>query len=128
MNILLVEDSPMMQERLRSMIAEISGANLIAEVDNQLDAINMIERARPDVVILDLQLAGGNGMEVLRQIKPSLPATRVIVLTNNSYPQYRKKCLELGAECFLDKSRDIAILGKLLVCAVTSAARTPFQQ
>jgi len=69
---------------------------------------------QPDVVILDFSLASGNGLGVLRRIGMQSLSIRVIVLTNDVYPQYRKKCMEAGADFFLDKSRDIEALGNLL--------------
>ena len=53
-------------------------------------------------------------MEVLRRIRLQPLSTRVIVLTNYSQPQYQKKCLELGADYFLDKTKDISVLEELL--------------
>lgn len=115
MKILLVEDSQVIRERLRTLISEISGAELVAEVDGQDEAVRDILVLRPDVVVLDLKLANGSGMEVLRMVKAQLPIVIVIVLTNYGYPQYRKKCLELGADHFMDKSKDVGSLGKVLV-------------
>ena len=114
MKVFLVEDSQVVRERLRGMMACIPEIELVAEVDNENDAMLGICAILPDVVILDLTLAGGNGMEVLRRIRLQPLSTRVIVLTNYSQPQYQKKCLELGANYFLDKTNDISVLEELL--------------
>lgn len=114
MKIFLVEDSQEVRERLCSMIKGIPDIELVAEVDNEDDAVQGICSLLPDVVILDLTLTGGSGMEVLRRIRLQPLHMQVIVLTNYSYPQYRKKCLDLGADYFLDKTKDIAELGELL--------------
>lgn len=114
MKVFLVEDSPVIRERLRGMVASIPETELVAEADNEDDAVRGICAIRPDVVILDLTLARGSGMEVLRQIRGQPLASLVIVLTNYGYPQYQKKCMELGANYFMDKSRDIEILSELL--------------
>lgn len=114
MNIFLVEDSAVIRDRLHTLIGGVANATLAAEADNQDDAVDGILAALPDLVILDLHLASGSGMEVLRQIKTRQPAIQVIVLTNYGYPQYRKRCIGLGADYFLDKSRDIGTLEVLL--------------
>ncbi|HUX64767.1 response regulator transcription factor [Sulfuricella sp.] len=114
MMIFLVEDSPDIRDRLRILISEVAGADVVAEADNQEDAVRGIFETQPDVVIMDLHLASGTGMEVLRQVKTKQPAIQVVMLTNHAYPQYRKRCIELGADYFLDKSRDIGLLGDLL--------------
>lgn len=121
MKIFLVEDSPDIRERLHTLISEVAGAEMEAEADNQEDALHGISEVRPDVVILDLHLASGSGMEVLHQVKAKQSAPRVIVLTNFGYPQYRKRCMGLGADYFLDKSRDIGTLGSLLADLVNGA-------
>lgn len=115
MKALIVEDSPEICERLRSMINGIPGIKLIGNVDNEADAVRNIGAAQPDLVILDLTLAIGNGMEVLRQVKLQGFSGMVIVLTNYAYPQYRNKCMGLGADYFLDKSQEIEKLNELLI-------------
>lgn len=114
MNVFIVEDSPAICERLQDLIHGIERIELLGTVDNEADAVREICSAKPDLVVLDLALASGSGMGVLRQIKLQGFAGKVIILTNYAYPQYQKKCLELGADNFLDKSLDIEKLGGLL--------------
>lgn len=119
MKVFLVEDSLVIRERLRCMVASIPGSELVAEADNEADAVRGIRAIRPDVVILDLTLASGSGMEVLRQVRERPRASIVIVLTNYGYTQYQKKCMALGADYFMDKSRDIEVLSELLASLAT---------
>jgi len=116
MKALIVEDSPVICERLHNMIDDIQNIELVGDADNEADAVRNICASQPDLVILDLTLAGGSGMEVLRQIKSQAFPCMAIVLTNYAYPQYKKRCMELGADYFLDKSLDIEILADLLAC------------
>lgn len=115
MKVLIVEDSPEICERLHNMIDGIPGIELVGDADNEADAVRDICAIQPDLLILDLTLASGSGMEVLRRIKLQAFHGVTIVLTNYAYPQYRKKCMELGADYFLDKSWDIEMLSELLV-------------
>jgi DNA-binding NarL/FixJ family response regulator len=115
MKIFLVEDSPEILHRLYTLIAEIGGMVVAGQADSQERALAGIFSKQPDTVILDLSLASGSGIVVLQQLKVHQPETRVVVLTNNSTPQYRRKCRLLGAEHFLDKSHDFEKLGGLLV-------------
>ncbi len=114
MKVFLVEDSPAVCEGLRGMMAGIPGVDVVAEADNEDDAVQGIGLLRPDTVILDLTLAKGSGIGVLRRIRSQALAVRVIVLTNYNQPQYRNKCLDLGADYFLDKTKDISELEALL--------------
>jgi DNA-binding NarL/FixJ family response regulator len=104
--IFIVDDSKALRERLVTMLSEIEGIEVIGQASNAADAIAGIQNLKPRVVILDIQMPGGNGIEVLKTIKQNSYAPLVIILTNHPYPQYREKCMALGADYFLDKTRD----------------------
>ena len=125
MKVFLVEDSHDIRERLGSMISDIEHAVLVGQSGTEEEAVAGILAAVPDLVILDLHLASGSGIEVLRRIKAQRPAIQVVVLTNHGYPQYRKRCMDLGAEHFLDKSRDIAALEGILASLSREHAKSP---
>jgi DNA-binding NarL/FixJ family response regulator len=103
MRVFIVDDSMIVRERLISMLSDLDGINVVGHAQETQEAIGSIERQKPDVVILDLHLPGGGGIKVLQQTKKAMPDTKVIILTNYDYPQYKKKCLEAGAEVFMDK-------------------------
>lgn len=118
MNVFLVEDSAAIRERLRLAVAECGGT-VVGEAATQDDAIRAIRQCHPQLLILDIALAQGNGIEVLRRVKTETPAILVIVLSNYSSPPYRKRCSELGAEYFLDKNQEFETLGLLLATATS---------
>lgn len=113
MKIYIVEDSPGIRQRLKSFLAELG--EVIGEADSEEVAVSEILLMQPDVVILDLGLAVGNGVEVLRRIKYQFPAIRVIVLSNYSAQPYREKCRELGADNFLSKDQEFDLIRNLLI-------------
>lgn len=115
MNIFIVEDSPGVRERVKSVINELEGFGVSGEADNEKDAVSSILRIKPNIVILDLTLAGGSGIEVLRKIKEALPGTRVIILSNHTARPYREKCRMLGADYFLSKDKEFDLLKSLLI-------------
>jgi len=106
MKVFLVDDSAIIRERLVSMLSEIKGVEIVGEAKNAHDALEDIEKLKPDAVILDIRMPGGNGIDVLEKIKEGRPKTQVIMFTNYLYPQYRKRCMELGADFFFDKSNE----------------------
>jgi DNA-binding NarL/FixJ family response regulator len=61
---------------------------------------------KPDVIILDVQMRNGGGIELLKNIKQMNPTSHVIVLTNEAYPEIRNRCLDAGADYFFDKSTE----------------------
>lgn len=114
MKILLIEDSRILRERLRSMIDAIANADLVAETDNEGDALVYLAKHCPDIAVLDIRLKSGSGLSVLEHIKAICPATIITVLTNCGQVEYRTKCMALGAHYFFDKTRDIESFEKLL--------------
>ena len=118
MRVFLVEDSPMLRERLERMLAAIPGAQTVGHAPTAREAIARIEAARPDAVVLDIQLEEGNGFEVMRAVRASVPQARFYVLTNFAHEGYRRMAEKLGARGFFDKSRDIAALQAALASAV----------
>ena len=65
------------------------------------------------MVILDIRMPGGSGIDVLKRVKQGEVTPMVIILTNYPYPGYRQKCLQAGADFFLDKSTEFDQIPKL---------------
>jgi DNA-binding NarL/FixJ family response regulator len=112
--VLVVEDSELIRTRLVSILAGVSGVEVVGHAESAADAIASIQTAKPDVVVLDIKLKAGSGIDVLKTIKRGAPAMRVIVLTNYATEEYRKKCLEAGAEYFLDKTNEFEQLRPII--------------
>jgi DNA-binding NarL/FixJ family response regulator len=106
----IADDSEAVRERLIDLLSEVDGAEVIGQAANAGDAVEGVRRLKPHVVILDIQMPGGSGIDVLKEIKQERLPPVVLMLTNHASPQYRKKCLEWGADFFLDKSRDMECL------------------
>lgn len=114
MKVLIVDDSNIVCEGLQQMLINIAGVELIGQANDAQDAITAISEYEPDVVILDIRLPGKSGIEVLKDIRDKKLPIRVIMLTNYPYPQYRKKCEELGADYFFDKVTEIEKISNLI--------------
>jgi DNA-binding NarL/FixJ family response regulator len=107
LRVLLVEDSPLIRERLAESIADPGRIEIVGQADSEQAAIGMLNAAPWDAMVLDLQLRHGTGLGVLRAlISRRPPDTKVIVLTNYAFPQYRAKSMALGADYFFDKARE----------------------
>jgi DNA-binding NarL/FixJ family response regulator len=106
LNVLIVDDSRELQKRLAGMLRSVRGLNLIGQAHSVAEARQTIKALQPDVVVLDLQLSDGNGIEVLRETKLNYPSIRFIVFTNYCELQYRQRCADIGADYFLCKSTD----------------------
>ena len=114
MKVFIADDSAVVRERLKEMLSEIPEVKIIGQAEDGLQATNLITKLNPDVVILDIRMPRGNGIDVLQNIKKDNPALIVIMLTNYPYPQYQKKCMDLGADFFFDKSSEFEKVTEVL--------------
>ena len=114
LKVYLVEDSPVLRERLEAMLATIAGARTVGYASGAEDAVRGIGEQRPDVVVLDLKLAQGSGFDVLRGLKGLSPPVDVYVLSNFATEPYRRIAAQLGARGFFDKSHEFNDLRQAL--------------
>ena len=89
---------------------------MVRQAENVPEAVTAIRELKPDVVILDIRMPGGCGIDVLNTIDKSGRTPVVIMLTNYPYPQYRKKCFAAGADYFFDKSSEFEKVIDVLQC------------
>jgi DNA-binding NarL/FixJ family response regulator len=106
MKVFIIDDSPLVRERLHELLAEIPGISLVEHMDPTSGTIDAIQAAEPDVVILDIQLPTGRGIEILEELKSNALQMVKIMLTTFPNPLYRRRCLEAGAHYFLDKTTE----------------------
>jgi DNA-binding NarL/FixJ family response regulator len=106
--IFIVDDMPSMRERLRELVADIAGVEIVGDAGTPAEAIAGILSTHPDCVLLDYQLAGGTGVDVLRAVHPRSPEIAFIVITNHATAQHRRACLDAGARYFFDKSSEFS--------------------
>jgi len=106
MKVFIADDSATVRERLITMLSELEGIEIVGQAQDAVEATKAILELKPDVAILDIRMPGGSGIDTLRNIKRVTPAPKVIMLTNYPYPQYRKRCLDAGADFFFDKSSE----------------------
>lgn len=107
MRVIVVEDSALLREQLVGALSELAGIEIVGQTQYASEAFYSTCELRPDVVILDVHLPGGSGIDVLQKIKQLDPAPIVIMLTNSTTLPYRRKCRKAGADFFLDKSGEL---------------------
>jgi len=114
LKVFISDDSATVRERLVAMASDLPEVDVVGQADDAPGTLDAVRQTQPDVVILDIRMPGGNGIDVLRQVKKIEPAPKVIMLTNFAYAQYRIKCEEAGADFFLDKSTEFEKLPEAL--------------
>lgn len=106
LKVVIADDSALVRDRMASMLKELTRVEVVAESVDVPGTLHQLRRIRPHVLILDMDMPGGSGMEVLRIIQSEEIPSLVIVLTNHCEPEYEEGALRGGAAAFLDKSRD----------------------
>jgi DNA-binding NarL/FixJ family response regulator len=106
--VFVAEDSPEVRRYIVDLVEGVEGAYVVGEAESVEAVVAGILRTEPDCVVLDFQLIGGTGLDVLRAIHPRVPQVAFIVLTNFTNPQYRRACLAAGARYFFDKSTEFS--------------------
>lgn len=114
--VFLAEDSSAIRERVAALLTRES-MRVVGEGATPRGCIEGILQSHPDVVVLDAQLEGGSGLEVLKAVRIAEPAVSFIVLSNNSGAVYRKRYLAEGARSFLDKTTEFNKLAGAIAAA-----------
>lgn len=106
MRVLLADDSLVVRERLAGLLREVSGVSIVAQTHDVPGTLEAIREHRPAVVILDLNMPGGSGLDVLQWVQTEKFPVTVFVLTNYPILEYEQKARDYGARAFLDKSHE----------------------
>ena len=116
--VFLAEDSAALRARIGDLLAA-AACQVVGEGATPDGCVQGILGSRPDVVVLDVQLEGGSGLQVLKAVRAAQPCVAFVVFSNNAAAVYRKRYLAEGATQFLDKSAEF----DLLPAAVANASR-----
>lgn len=102
----MIDDSPGFVQRMSVLLDEMNNIISIHSAGNYEEALKLFCQNKHDLVLLDINLPGKNGISLLKQLKETGCTSDVIVLSNHSGSYYRKKCKKLGAAHFLDKTSE----------------------
>ena len=106
MKVLVVDDLPMVRECLRELLAGVEGIDLVGVAQDAKEATKLALSWNPGVVVLEMSLRGGRGIDAVQAIKKAKPATVVIVSTILSDADYREAWLKQGADFCFDKATE----------------------
>ena len=102
LRVVIVDDHPMVREGLRSVLAG-EATEIVGEAGSGAEAIDAVERLRPDLVVLDVALPDVDGVAVLRRVKAIAPATAVLIVTMHDDPRVVRQAVEAGASGYVLK-------------------------
>lgn len=102
--VLLAEDHHIVRHSLRIMLETKQGLSVVGEAEDGVQALDMIECLKPDVVVVDLMMPKLNGLEVTKQAIKRVPSTKVVVLSMHTSEAYVVEALRAGAKAYVFKS------------------------
>jgi DNA-binding NarL/FixJ family response regulator len=123
-SILLVDDNKNFVNRMKNLLTEVDNISIIHTAFD-FDEATLLLNQKPDLVVLDIQFPGGNGINLLKQIKNSTEESEVIMLSNHASEYYRRQCKALGALDFLDKTNEFELLPGMIKDFAVPATRKP---
>jgi len=106
---LLVEDNAAFRHSLSDILLSYFPLISVDEAGDGIEALTKVEYLRPDIVFMDIQLPGENGLEVTKKIKLVYDYIVIVILTSYDLPEYRQQAFRNGADCFLSKADDTCI-------------------
>ncbi len=116
--LILVEDEALVRLGLRQLLGFDSRMQVIADASNGVEALELIGRERPDVVLMDVRLPGMSGVEVLKALRARGLATPVILITTFDDEQAFLQAMHAGASAFLRKDISLEDLTAAIDCAL----------
>jgi DNA-binding NarL/FixJ family response regulator len=102
--ILIVEDHQGFRESLKSVLSGRLPHAVLEEAAEGNEVLPKVETDPPDLIFMDINVPGENGLELTRQIKQSFPKITVVILTSYDLPEYREAAYRYGANYFLSKA------------------------
>ena len=114
MKILIADDNVQFRTRLASILGGIEGIEIVGETGDVPETLEAIQRTRPETIILDIHMPGGNGFDVLGVTKATKPSPMVIMLTVGPRSEYQTRSYLLGADYFFEKSSELRKMAMML--------------
>jgi DNA-binding NarL/FixJ family response regulator len=105
--VLIADDHAVLRQSLRYLLASQPGIQVVGEASNGREAIELSEKFKPDVVLMDTIMPGLNGIEATRQIRRSSPRTKVLMLTGYMEDEHIAGALQAGASGYVIKKSDM---------------------
>ena len=113
-NILLADDHRMVREGIRCLLENVSEFNVVGEAADGYECISLVNKTKPNIVLLDIDMPDMNGIDTLRIIKEQKMICKVIMLTRHNEIDYLMKALEIGCDGYMLKDSSFDTLLKAI--------------
>lgn len=123
--IVLADDHQFLLEGIMNVLKELPALEIVAAVNNGVDLMDAVEKYAPQLVILDLNMPGYDGLQCLQKIKADTPQIKVLVLTNYNQPELAEEVRKMKANGFLVKNSSAAVLKEAIEMILTGKEYFP---
>lgn len=120
--VVLADDHQFLLDGIMTILKEMPSVEIVATAQNGFELMDVVARQKPELVILDLNMPGYDGLQCLKKIKNDFPQTKVLILTNYSQPELVEDVKQIGADGYLIKNSSAAEL-KAAVSSVLSGGK-----
>jgi DNA-binding NarL/FixJ family response regulator len=100
---LIVDDDARLRRCIRNLLDSAPDIEFIGEATSGPEALDMMRKLRPDLVLMDVRMPGSSGLDTTVQIKREMPQVQVIILTTYDLPEYRDAAIDSGASGYVAK-------------------------
>ena len=104
--VMIVDDHKLVRIGTRRLLEDVSGIEVVGDVGSGEEAVDLVRRLQPDVVLMDVQMPGIGGLEATRRCLRAYPETKVLIVTIYEEEPYPSKLLSVGASGYLTKRAD----------------------
>ena len=117
--VLIAEDHTIVRQGLARLLSDQPGLEVVGQVVNGRDAVELAEKLKPDVIIMDIAMPKMNGIEASKRIRKLLPKTKILILSMYSHEHYIHELLEAGVSGYLLKDSS----GRDIIKAINEAMK-----
>lgn len=122
-SVLIVDDDPGFVRRMSMLLDELDNVRIIHSAGSYDEAFKQLDRNKHDMVLLDINLPGKNGIYLLKKIKEMGCSCEVIMLSNCTGKYYKEQCKKLGALYFLDKTEEFDLVPSIVAAVAVTSPR-----
>lgn len=113
-SLLIVDDSELIVQRLTGILKDVKNIQTLLTAADYQEALKIIIKKKPAIVLLDIHLPGKNGIDLLKLIVKEYPAIKVLMISNHASNYYQQRCKKIGAAGFIDKSKEFDLIPQLV--------------
>jgi two-component system, NarL family, response regulator NreC len=117
--VVVVDDHTLIRQGIVGLLASQSEIEVVGEAGSARDAVELARAVKPDVMLMDISMPGGTGLEATREIRAAVPSVRIVILTMHDREDYLHEALRVGASGYVLKGADV----QELLQAVRAASR-----